>query len=231
MFCQKAVRFSNDRANTLNQLRFIHRWVNARRAILADRIICQSLAQRLYDTNIVHDQAIALALRNTVCTSDGLHQGMGFQRLIQIQTGQTLHIEACQPHGTDEHHPERIFTVLELFIQLPLFHFGTVRQNVQPPLLEGLYLILLLTDHHCHFGFFHPCQFTGKLLCFLLGRCALPGFQLPDLCLPTFLHIVVHPHTGHLVQADKHSLAACPQVRVMTDKISGNGFQTRSRRQ
>ena len=55
VFCQKAVRFSDDRADTLNQFRFVHRWVNARRAVLADRIICQSLAQRLYDTNIVHD--------------------------------------------------------------------------------------------------------------------------------------------------------------------------------
>ena len=44
VFCQKAVRFSDDRADALNQLRFIHRWVNARRAVLADRIICQSLA-------------------------------------------------------------------------------------------------------------------------------------------------------------------------------------------
>ena len=225
VFCQKAVRFSDDRANTLDQLRFIHRWINTRRAVLADRIICQSLAQRLYDTNIVHDQAVALALRNTVCTSNSLHQGMGFQRLVQIQTGQILYIKARQPHGTDEHHPERILAVLEFFIQLPLFHFGTVRQNIQPPLFEGLHLVLLLTDHHCHFGFFHPCQFAGKLLCFLLGHCALPGFQFPDLCPPVFLHIVVHPHTGDLIQADEHRLAAGPKVRVMLHKVPCNGTQ------
>ena len=29
-----------------------------------------------------------------------------------------------------------------------------------------------------------------------------------------FLHIVVHPHTGDLIQADEHRLAAGPKVRV-----------------
>ena len=71
----------------------------------------------------------------------------------------------------------------------------------------------------------HLCQFAGKLLCFLLGRCALPGFQFPDLCLPAFLHIVVHPHTGDLIQADEHRLAAGPKVRVMLHKILCNGAQ------
>ena len=55
---------------------------------------------------------------------------MSFQRLVQIQAGEALHIEAGQPHGADEHHPQRIGIVLELFVQLPLLHLGPVVSDV-----------------------------------------------------------------------------------------------------
>ena len=106
-----------------------------------------------------------------------------------------------------------------------------MRLDIQTPLLEGLDLILLLTDDYSHFRFLHPLQLAFQLLCLLLRGVLDAGFQRFNFSSPVFLRQIIHPHTGHLVQADKHSLAACPQVRVMTDKISGNGFQTRSRRQ
>ena len=95
---------------------------------------------------------------------------MRFQRLVQIQAAKALDIKAGEPHGAYEYHAERIFAVLELFVQPALFHFGAVRANVQPPVVEGLPLVLLLTDDNRHFGFFHPCQLALHFLRFLLGN-------------------------------------------------------------
>ena len=156
---------------------------------------------------------------------------MGFQRLVQIQAGQALHIKAGEPHGADKHDPERVDRIFEFLVQLPLFHFFAVRFDIQAPLLEGLDLILLLTDDHSHFRFLHPLQLALQRLGLLLRGVFDLNFQRFNFSRPIFLDQIIHANTGHLVQADKHSLAACPQVRVMTDKISGNGFQTRSRRQ
>lgn len=71
---------------------------------------------------------------------------MGLQRLAQVQTGQALHIKAGQPHGADEHDPEQIGGILELLIQLPLFHLHPVALDIQPSFLEGLHFVLLLME-------------------------------------------------------------------------------------
>jgi len=228
---KETFRCSDSLQNPGNQFFLIHRRVSTTAAVHIGSIIGQRLPKRLDDADVVNDQAVTFPFCHAVGTGDGLHQRVRFQRLIQIEEGQALHIEAGEPHGADKHDPERVGRIFEFLVQLPLFHFFAVRLDIQAPLLEGLNLILLLTDDHSHFRFLHPLQLAFQLLCLLLRGVLDAGFQRFNFSSPVFLRQIIHPHTGHLVQADKHSLAACPQVRVMTDKISGNGFQTRSRRQ
>ena len=66
---------------------------------------------------------------------------MSLQRLIQVQTGQALHIKAGEPHGTDKDDAQRVILVLKLFVQLPLFHLCPVRLDVQIPFFESLNFI------------------------------------------------------------------------------------------
>ena len=67
-----------------------------------------------------------------------------------------FHVETRQPHGTDEYHTEGVVGIFVFLIQLPLFHFFPMRLDIQLPLLEGFYFVLLLADHHAHLGFLHP---------------------------------------------------------------------------
>ena len=150
---------------------------------------------------------------------------MGFQRLVQIQAGQALHIEAGEPHGADKHDPERVGRIFEFLVQLPLFHFFAVRLDIQAPLLEGLNLILFLTDDHSHFRFLHPLQLAFQLLCLLLRGVFDLNFQRFNFSRPIFLDQIIHANTGHLIQANKHGFPACPQIGVMAHKIPCDGFQ------
>ena len=137
---------------------------------------------------------------------------MRFKGLVQIEAGKAFDVKTGQPHGTDKHYPERVILVFELLIQLSFFHLCTMGKNVQSPLFEGLDFVLLLADHHSHFGFLHPFQLTGQLLDFLLRSMSDGIFQVGDLLSPVLLHQIVHPDTGDLIQADKHGLAAGPEV-------------------
>ena len=150
---------------------------------------------------------------------------MRFERLVQVQAGQALHIKTGEPHGAYEHHPQRIFRVLEFFVQLPLLHFLPVVFDIQTPFLEGLNLVLLLADHHGHFRLLHPGNLPVQLLGFLLGGVSAFRLQLGNFPGPVFLCQVVHPHTGDLVQAHEHSLPAGPQVGVVAHKVPGDGVQ------
>ena len=152
---------------------------------------------------------------------------MRFQRLVQIEAGQAFHVKAGEPHGADEHNAKRVGRILELLVQLPLFHFLAVRPDIQAPCLEGLNLVLFLADDNSHFCFLHPAELPFQFLGFLLGCILDPVFQGFDFLSPVLLHHVIHADAGHLVQADKHGLSTCPEIGVMTDEILGDGFQTR----
>ena len=153
---------------------------------------------------------------------------MRLQRLIQIQTRQRLNIETSQPHRTDEHNTEIAVRILEFLIQFPLLHLCPVRQNIQIPLLKGLYLILLLTDDYTHLGVLHPFQLPGQLHLLLIRNitCNLL-FKCFDFLLPVLLNEVIHTDTSDLIQADKHSLSGSPKITVMPDKILCYSTQTR----
>ena len=97
--------------------------------------------------------------------------------------------------------------------------------DIQAPFLEGLNLILLLTDHHSHFRLFHPGNFPVQLLGLLLGGLFAKPFQTGNLPVPVLLGQIVHPHAGNFVEAHEHSFSAGPQIGVVADKISGDGVQ------
>ena len=214
-----------------DQLLLVNRRVGAALPAYIGGVVRQRLPQGLDNADIVHNQPVAFPFRHAICARDGLHQGVGLQRLVQIQAGQALDIKARQPHGAHEYHSQRIVRVLEFLVQLALFHLLAMRLDVESPFLEGLNLVLLLADDHRHFGFFHPCQFAVQLLRLLLGSVPDFAFQPGDFLRPVVLNHIVHAHAGHFVQADKHRFSAGPQVAVMAHKVPGDGFQPGSGRQ
>ena len=135
---------------------------------------------------------------------------MRLERLVQIETRETPHIEPREPHRTDEHHAQRIPCILELLVQCAFHHLRAMRADLQPPRLKRPELILIRTDDHRHLRLPHPCQPALELLRLLLRGGLDACREIPDRLLPVLLHIVVHPHTRHLVQADEHRLTARP---------------------
>ena len=201
----------NNFDNAIQQFRLVDCRVGTPAAYII-RIIGESLAQRLYDASIIHNQAVALALVHTVRTGNRLHQRMRFQQFIQVKATEALDIETGEPHGTNEHNAEFIFGVLEFLIQFPLFHLGAVRSNVQAPLGKCLLLVLFLAYDDRHFRFAHPLDFALQFLGFLLGCNFQLLFESYDFFGPIFLNEIVHADASHLVQANKHRLAASPKV-------------------
>ncbi|MNP03064.1 hypothetical protein D3C76_949340 [compost metagenome] len=58
------------------------------------------------DAAVIDNETIVLAFRNTVRASDGLHERMGLQRLVEIERGQSRYVKAGQPHGANDSHTE-----------------------------------------------------------------------------------------------------------------------------
>ena len=214
-----------------NQFFLINGGIGSCAALDVCGIVRQRLSQRFDDADIVHDQTVALALRDAIGAGDGLHERVRLERLVQIETGKTLDVKAGQPHGADEHDAERIFGVLELLIQLSLFHLLAVRFDIQPPFLERLDLILLLTDDDRHLRFTHPCELALQLLDFLLLHRPDLRFEPFDFLRPVLLHKVIHPHAGHFIEAYEHRLTARPEIGVVADKVLRDGVKARLRGQ
>ena len=82
-------------------------------AFIAEGILGQGLAQALEHAVVVDDQAEVLARVAPVGAGDGLHQGMGLHRLVDIKSRQALHVETGQPHGADDGDTKRMFRILE----------------------------------------------------------------------------------------------------------------------
>ena len=76
-------------------------------SVVAQGILRQRLAQALEHAVVVHDHAEVLARIHAVGAGDGLHQGVGLHRLVDVERGQALHVEAGQPHGADDGDAER----------------------------------------------------------------------------------------------------------------------------
>ena len=86
-------------------------------AAAAPAIEGQGLLQGGEHIGVVNDQAAVLAGEDAVGPGDRLHQGVVAHRLVEIQRRAARRIEAGEPHGADEHQPQRIGGVLEALIQ------------------------------------------------------------------------------------------------------------------
>ena len=113
-------------------------------AVLAGAINGQRLFQGGEHVGVVHDHAAVLAGEHAIRSGDGLHERVIPHRLVQIHRGTTRRVEAGQPHGADEHNPQRVGRVLEFLGQwrLRLVHPLAMRHDVQPARLHLLNLVL-----------------------------------------------------------------------------------------
>ena len=84
MLCQKGFSHIQNLVNSGDQLFLVYRGISPATSEIRC-VICQCLSQCFHDTDIIHDQTIALSFRNTVGTGDGLHQRVRFQGLVQVQ--------------------------------------------------------------------------------------------------------------------------------------------------
>ena len=170
---------------------------------------------------------------------DGLHQGMRFERLIEVNRGQARHIKAGHPHRADNGDAERVCFRFEGLVQFHPLHVAelrfvahglgqvhaffdksAVRPDVQIPLAKLFHLALLFAHHHRHAGFTHPVNLTLKVVLFLLvTQPRLLGLQCLDMLIPVKFNQPVHTHAGYFVYADQHRLAALPGRRVMLHEV------------
>ena len=74
---QKVLSGGDGIQNTGNQRFLIYRWVCPALATHIGGIVRQGLSQGLHDSDVIHDQAVALPLCHPVGPGDGLHQGVG----------------------------------------------------------------------------------------------------------------------------------------------------------
>ena len=76
--------------------------------VVAQGVLRQRFAQALEHAVVVHDDAAVLAGIDAVGAGDGLHQGVGLHRLVDVERAKALDIEAGQPHGADDGDAERM---------------------------------------------------------------------------------------------------------------------------
>ena len=131
MFFQECCSGSDSLQYMFDKFFLIHSRVAT--TFMAFRIGCiigQSLTQGFYDADIVNDQAVCLTFRYTIGTGNGLHQRMRFHRLVNVKTGECLHVETCQPHGADKDHAQLGVSILELLVKFLFLHALTMRLDI-----------------------------------------------------------------------------------------------------
>lgn len=111
-------------------------------------ILLHGALQRLGNADIVNYQSALLARKHTVHAGDGLHQIVAAHGLIDVHRGQRGHVEARQPHVSDDGYLHRVVVVLELAGQLLLV--GFVANDLLP-----VFGVLVRTAHH-HLHFLRP---------------------------------------------------------------------------
>ena len=83
---QECFRCRNDFPNILYQFFLVDcRVVAAVSAIRIGCIVSQSLAEGFHNTYIVNHKTVRLTFCHTVCTGNGLHQGMRLHGFINIK--------------------------------------------------------------------------------------------------------------------------------------------------
>ncbi len=202
----------------------------------------QRLAQVLQDAAVIDDHPVVLALVDPVRSGNGLHQGVRFERLVQVQGRETGDIKPGHPHGADDGHTKRVIFSLKCIVQRQPLHVlelrlfphrlgqvdafldqTTVRGDVQLPFAELLHLALFLADHHRHLRLPHPLDLTSPVLFLLLVRgLGQLRCKFADSLVPVKLDQLVHADTGDLVDADQHRLAGFPRRGVVLHEITGH---------
>lgn len=120
----------------------------AEAVVVAVGILLHGALQRLGNADIVNDQSALLAREHAVHAGDGLHQVVAAHGLIDVHRGQRGHVEARQPHVSDDGYLHRVVVVLELAGQLLLV--GFVANDLLP-----VFGVLVRTAHH-HLHFLRP---------------------------------------------------------------------------
>ena len=204
-FCEKLVLFF-DRIG-------LYTWSWSRRRWRAP-------SEVLEHADVVDDHARALARRATVRSRDGLHERVVLHRLVEIDGAAGRHVEAGDPHGADEHEPQRVVGVLELALEVLLLHPLAVRQDVEALLLQVVDLVLRLADHHRHVHGAHPVEPLGETGSRLFGAlCELRLLALGQLSRPVPCDLVVHAHGRRLVDGDEHRLAEITSRREVAHEV------------
>jgi len=141
--------------------------------IITERVLCQRRAQTPEHTVVVDDDPAVLAGIDTVGAGDGLHQGVGLHRLIDVQGREALDVEAGEPHGTHDGDAERVLRILESVVDLdalavtglePRLHHEAMRDDVEAPFLEVAHLVLSFADDDLDDGAPHPLRLTAGAL-------------------------------------------------------------------
>ena len=65
-----------------------------------------------------------LAREDAVCARNGLHESVCLHGLVDVEGREAFHIEAGEPHGTDDSDPERVLWVLEGILHGDAFAIG-----------------------------------------------------------------------------------------------------------
>src|SRR5262249_53720269 len=120
-------------------------------SVVSQRILGERLAQAPKNTIVVHNDPAVLPWVDTVCASDGLHEGMRLHRLYDGKRGKAFDIEACFPHSAYNCSPEPMLRVFKSIVHRnsfaigcfeALLHDNAVRNNVDTPFFEVSNLVL-----------------------------------------------------------------------------------------
>ncbi|MNT55739.1 hypothetical protein D3C72_1929970 [compost metagenome] len=75
---------------------------------------------------------------------------MVLHRLVEVDGADRGDVETRDPHGADEHQPQRIVLVFELGFQVLLLHPLSVGQDAEALLLQVVDFVLALADDNRH---------------------------------------------------------------------------------
>jgi hypothetical protein len=79
---------------------------------------------------------------------DSLHQRVVLHRLVEIDRRARWRVKAGEPHGAEEHQPERIVRVFELRPHILVVHAPAVGRDVEA--LGGHIRLFILAGAHDH---------------------------------------------------------------------------------
>ena len=195
----------------------------------------ERLAQIFEDAAVIYNQAVVLAFVDAVGAGDGLQEGVGFKRFIEVESGEAGHVETRQPHGADDGNAEGVVILLESRFKIDtgmigqfksIFDEFAMREDIQFPLAEGVHFALFFADDDCHARFFHPLDLTQAIDFLLLIFGGFDAsFQRCDLILPVGIDQPVKADCGDLIDADQHGFAAFPGGGVVRDEIARDLFE------